>query len=59
MITTLDVDRIIRNAAPMLHQQGRDDGTNDLIVSNIISTNEMEAWFFAEPLADTPIVRAP
>ena len=35
-----------------------DDGTNDLIVSDIIRTNEMEAWFLAEHLVDTPLVRA-
>jgi starvation-inducible DNA-binding protein len=25
-----------------------DDGTNDLLVSNVIRTNEMQAWFLAE-----------
>jgi starvation-inducible DNA-binding protein len=35
-----------------------DDGTNDLIVSDIIRTNELEAWFLAEHLVDTPLVRA-
>ena len=33
-----------------------DDGTNDLIVSNIIRTNELQAWFLAEHLVDTPLV---
>jgi starvation-inducible DNA-binding protein len=35
-----------------------DDGTNDLIVSDIIRTNELQSWFLAEHLVDTPLVRA-
>jgi starvation-inducible DNA-binding protein len=35
-----------------------DDGSNDLLVSDIIRTGEMEAWFLAEHLVDTPLVRA-
>jgi starvation-inducible DNA-binding protein len=35
-----------------------DDGTNDLIVSDIIRTNELEVWFVAEHVVDTPVVRA-
>jgi starvation-inducible DNA-binding protein len=35
-----------------------DDGTNDLLVSEVIRTGEMEAWFLAEHLVDTPLVRA-
>ena len=34
-----------------------DDGTNDLLVSNIIRTNEPQVWFIAEHLAATPLVR--
>lgn len=34
-----------------------DDGTNDLMVSNVIRTGELEAWFIAEHLVDTPTVR--
>jgi len=37
---------------------GGDDGTNDLIVSNIIRTNEMQVWFLAEHLVDSPLVHA-
>jgi len=29
-----------------------DDGTNDLLVSELIRTNEMQVWFVAEHLAD-------
>ena len=35
-----------------------DDGTNDLIVSDIIRTNEAEVWFLSEHLVDTPAVEA-
>ncbi|MFF3547589.1 Dps family protein [Streptomyces platensis] len=35
-----------------------DDGTNDLLVSQIVRTGEMQAWFLAEHLVDTPLVRA-
>jgi starvation-inducible DNA-binding protein len=35
-----------------------DDGSNDLIVSQVIRTGELQAWFLAEHLVDTPLVRA-
>jgi len=35
-----------------------DDGTNDLIVSNVIRTNELQVWFVAEHVVDVPLVRA-
>lgn len=35
-----------------------DDGTNDLIVSDVIRLGETQAWFLAEHLVDTPLVRA-
>jgi starvation-inducible DNA-binding protein len=35
-----------------------DDGTNDLLVSDIIRTGELQAWFLAEHLVDTPLVHA-
>jgi starvation-inducible DNA-binding protein len=38
-------------------QEG-DDGTNDLLVSNVIRTNEMQVWFVAEHVVDTPLVHA-
>jgi starvation-inducible DNA-binding protein len=33
-----------------------DDGTNDLIVSSLIRTHEMQVWFLAEHLAATPLL---
>ncbi|WEH43169.1 DNA starvation/stationary phase protection protein [Streptomyces sp. NBC_01218] len=35
-----------------------DDGTNDLLVSQVVRTGELQAWFLAEHLVDTPLVRA-
>ncbi|MFF6949545.1 Dps family protein [Streptomyces iakyrus] len=34
-----------------------DDGTNDLLASQVIRTGERQAWFLAEHLVDTPLVR--
>jgi starvation-inducible DNA-binding protein len=45
------------DAAAKAAEQG-DDGTNDLIVSDVIRTNELQAWFLAEHLVDTPLVHA-
>ena len=35
-----------------------DDGTTDLIVSDVIRTSKLQACFVAEHLAETPLVRA-
>ena len=45
------------DAAKRADEMG-DDGTNDLLVSELIRTGELEAWFLAEHLVDTPLVRA-
>jgi starvation-inducible DNA-binding protein len=45
------------DAATRLTEAG-DDGSNDLLVSNVIRTNELQTWFIAEHLVDTPTVRA-
>jgi starvation-inducible DNA-binding protein len=45
------------DAAARVVERG-DDGTNDLLVSDVIRTGELEAWFLAEHLVDTPLVRA-
>ena len=36
----------------------RDDGTNDLLMSDVLRTNELQVWFVAEHLVDIPLVRA-
>ena len=35
-----------------------DDGTNDLIVSDLIRLNELQVWFIAEHLVALPVVEA-
>lgn len=44
------------DAANRVGQMG-DDGTNDLLVSDVIRTNELQTWFLVEHLVDTPLVR--
>ena len=36
----------------------KDGGTNDLLMSEILRTNELQTWFIAEHLVDTPLVRS-
>jgi starvation-inducible DNA-binding protein len=35
----------------------RDDGTNDLLMSDVLRANELQVWFVAEHLVDVPAVR--
>ena len=35
-----------------------DDGTNDVLVSDVIRTNERQVWFISEHLVDVPVVEA-
>ncbi len=35
-----------------------DDGTNDLVVSEVLRTNELQLWFLSEHLVNVPLVRA-
>ena len=35
-----------------------DDGTNDLLVSDVIRRNELQVWFLSEHLVAVPLVRA-
>jgi starvation-inducible DNA-binding protein len=46
-----------RTMARLAAEKG-DDGTNDLIVSNVIRTNELQVWFVAEHVVDVPVTRA-
>jgi starvation-inducible DNA-binding protein len=52
-IILTDAHDVAKTAADM-----GDDGTNDLVVSEVIRTNELQAWFLVEHLVDTPLVRA-
>jgi starvation-inducible DNA-binding protein len=51
---------ILKEARAMAKQasESGDDGTNDLLVSDVIRTNELQVWFLAEHLVDVPLVRA-
>jgi starvation-inducible DNA-binding protein len=35
-----------------------DDGTNDLILSDVLRPNELQVWFLSEHLVDVPLVHA-
>jgi len=35
-----------------------DAGTNDMVVSDVLRTNELQVWFVSEHLVDMPLVHA-
>jgi starvation-inducible DNA-binding protein len=45
-------------AMARLAAESGDDGTNDLIVSDVIRANELQVWFVAEHAVDAPLVQA-
>src|SRR5262250_3954363 len=51
---------IIRQARPFARRASElgDDGTNDLVVSEVQRTNELQAWFLSEHLVNVPLVEA-
>ena len=51
---------ILKEARTMarLAADSGDDGTNDLLVSDLIRLGEKQVWFLAEHLVDSPTVRA-
>ena len=53
-------EMVLKEARTMAKQasDSGDDGTNDLLVSDIIRTNELQVWFISEHLVDVPLVRA-
>ena len=57
----LDAHQIIishcRELAELADKLG-DDGTNDLVVSDVLRTNELQVWFLSQHLVDEPLVRA-
>jgi len=46
----------VREAIKKTAQNG-DDGTNDLLMGDVLRTNELQVWFVAEHLVDIPVVR--
>jgi starvation-inducible DNA-binding protein len=51
IIITKTREAITRTAA------NRDDGTNDLLMGDVLRRHELQVWFLAEHLVDTPAVR--
>jgi starvation-inducible DNA-binding protein len=51
---------VLKEARTMARQaaESGDDGTNDLLVSDVIRKNELQVWFVAEHLVDAPLVHA-
>jgi len=51
---------VLKEARTMARRaaEGGDDGTNDLIVSDVIRHNELQVWFVAEHVVDMPLVQA-
>ena len=51
---------IIQQSRPLARRAAElgDDGTNDLVVSDVIRTNELQIWFLSEHLVDVPLVAA-
>jgi len=57
----LDAHQAIIRAARTLARRASavgDDGTNDLVVSEVLRTNELQVWFLSEHLVDVPLVEA-
>ena len=51
---------VLKEARAMARRaaEAGDDGTNDLLVSDVVRRNELQAWFVAEHVIDAPLVRA-
>jgi starvation-inducible DNA-binding protein len=49
--------REVRKLARRASELG-DDGTNDLVVSEVLRTNELQAWFLSEHLVNMPLIEA-
>jgi len=37
---------------------GGDEGANDLLVSDVVRTNEIQVWFVSEHVVDLPLAKA-
>src|SRR5271170_443334 len=57
----LDAHQIIIGQCRVLAERADklgDDGTNDLAVSDVLRTNELQVWFLSEHLVNMPLVEA-
>jgi starvation-inducible DNA-binding protein len=55
----LDAHQIIIRQTRQLARRAAelgDDGTNDLAVSDVLRTNELQVWFLSEHLVDVPLI---
>jgi starvation-inducible DNA-binding protein len=53
-------ESIIKNARELAKRADDlgDDGTNDLLVSDVIRTNELQVWFISEHLVEMQLIHA-
>ena len=51
---------VLKEARTMARRaaEAGDDGTNDLLVSDVVRTNELQVWFVAEHVVEMPLVQA-
>ncbi len=57
----LEAHEIVLQAARSMARQATDagdDGTNDILVSDVIRTGELQVWFVAQHVVDMPLVHA-
>jgi starvation-inducible DNA-binding protein len=57
----LDAHQVIIGQCRKLAKRAQtigDDGTNDLVISDVLRTNELQQWFLNEHLANVPLVVA-
>ena len=57
----LDAHQLIIGHCRTLSQRASklgDEGTTDLVVSDVLRANELQSWFLSEHLVDAPLVRA-
>jgi len=57
----LDAHQVIIRESRVLARRAStlgDDGTNDLVVSEVLRTNELQVWFLSEHLVNVPLVEA-
>ena len=57
----LDAHQVIIGEARKLARRASaigDDGTNDLVVSEVLRRNELQVWFLSEHLVNVPLVKA-
>jgi starvation-inducible DNA-binding protein len=52
-IVIREVRRLARRASEL-----GDDGTNDLVISEVLRRNELQVWFLSEHLVNVPLVQA-